>query len=133
MKTGIITYHFGHNYGAMLQAYAMQSAIHSLGHDPYFVYLRKPYQFTNKYERSIPRTPKGLATAVVLRFLRKRLRLRYERFEAFLKKELPLSDHYASEQELVDNPPDFGAYVCGSDQIWNLQTGINGFLWETCA
>lgn len=129
MKVGIITYHFGHNYGAMLQAYAMQAALKQLGHDPSFVYLRRDFQFTNKYERKMPRSAKGLALTLVLRMLRKPLNRRFERFEAFLASELPLTPHYATEQELVDNPPALDAYVCGSDQIWNLQTGINEFFY----
>jgi hypothetical protein len=129
MKIGIITYHFGHNYGAMLQAYAMQAALKEVGHDPYFVYLRKDFQFTNKYERRMPSSPKGLALTVVLRLLRKPLHRRFERFEAFLAKELPLTSHYPTEQDLMENPPDLDGYVCGSDQIWNLQTGINEFFY----
>lgn len=129
MKVGIITYHFGHNYGAMLQAYAMQAALKQLGHDPYFVYLRRDFQFTNKYERKMPRSPKGLALTLVLRLLRKPLVRRFERFEAFLAKELPLTPHYSNEEELTAHPPDLDAYVCGSDQIWNLQNGINEFFY----
>ena len=129
MKLGIITYHFGHNYGAMLQAYAMQAALRNLGHEPYFVYLRKDYQFTNKYQRRKPRSLKGLALTVVMRLLRKPLQRRYERFEAFLAKELPLTSHYASEQDLSASPPDLDGYVCGSDQIWNLQSGLNEFFY----
>jgi hypothetical protein len=129
MKVGIITYHFGHNYGAMLQAYAMQAALKEMGHEPYFVYLRKDFQFTNKYERRMPRSLKGFALTVVLRALRKPLHRRFERFEAFLAQELPLTRRYATEGELAADPPDLDAYVCGSDQIWNLQTGINEFFY----
>lgn len=129
MKIGIITYHFGHNYGAMLQAYAMQAVLKEMGHDPCFVYLRKDYQFTNKYERPRRRSFKGLCLTLVLRLLRKPLQRRYERFEAFLAKELTLTKRYASETELSENPPDLECYVCGSDQIWNLQSGVNEFFY----
>ena len=32
-RTGLITFHFAHHYGAQLQAYATMRAIQDLGHD----------------------------------------------------------------------------------------------------
>lgn len=32
MKIGILTYHYAHNYGAVLQCYALQEYLSSLGH-----------------------------------------------------------------------------------------------------
>ena len=32
MKVGIITFHASHNYGSMLQAYALQQTVLRLGH-----------------------------------------------------------------------------------------------------
>ena len=32
MKIGILTFHYAHNYGAMLQAYALSMKLRSLGH-----------------------------------------------------------------------------------------------------
>ena len=33
MRTGLITFHFAHHYGAQLQAYATMRAIQGLGHE----------------------------------------------------------------------------------------------------
>ena len=33
MKIGILTYHRAHNYGALLQAYALQTYLRGLGHE----------------------------------------------------------------------------------------------------
>ena len=37
MKIGILTFHWAHNYGAVLQAYALQEVLKNRGHDVEFV------------------------------------------------------------------------------------------------
>ena len=37
MKVGILTFHFAYNYGAVLQAWGLQQAIESLGHEVCFL------------------------------------------------------------------------------------------------
>ena len=37
MKIGIITFHFAFNYGAALQAFAMQEHLCSMGHDAFII------------------------------------------------------------------------------------------------
>jgi hypothetical protein len=45
MKIGILTYHRAHNYGAMLQAYALRSFLREQGHQVEFVdYWPKSHQ-----------------------------------------------------------------------------------------
>ena len=128
MKTGLLTYHFGHNYGAMLQAYAMQAILRQLGHDPYFIYFRQDFTFVSKYEREKIRSPKALVKALPFMLLRTKLRDRFDRFEEFLASELSLTKRYPTIDALLQDPPDVDAYVCGSDQIWNLQNGVMGYF-----
>ena len=33
MKVGVITFHASHNYGSVLQAYALQQTVTALGHE----------------------------------------------------------------------------------------------------
>ena len=42
-KIGTITFHVAHNYGAMLQAYALPKAIQSLGYDCEVIHNCFPY------------------------------------------------------------------------------------------
>jgi hypothetical protein len=37
MKIGILTFHCAHNYGAVLQAYATQEYLKSLGHEAFII------------------------------------------------------------------------------------------------
>ena len=43
MRTGLITFHFAHHYGAQLQAYATMRAIQGLGHDCEIIDYRLPH------------------------------------------------------------------------------------------
>ena len=44
MKVGIITFHASHNYGSMLQAYALQQTVLRLGHECEIINLRTSIQ-----------------------------------------------------------------------------------------
>lgn len=44
MKTGILTFHASHNYGSMLQAYALQQTVLSLGHECEIINFRTERQ-----------------------------------------------------------------------------------------
>ena len=44
MRTATITFHASHNYGSMLQAYALQQIIQQLGHDNEIINLRTEQQ-----------------------------------------------------------------------------------------
>ena len=45
---------------------------------------------------------------------------KYLNFEEFIEKQLVTGDtEYGSLEELMDHPPCYDLYVCGSDQIWN--------------
>ena len=37
MKVGILTFHAAHNFGAMLQAYALQEQMRINGHEPWII------------------------------------------------------------------------------------------------
>lgn len=43
MKIGILTFHYAHNYGAVLQAFALLSKLKELGHDAYIIDRRPDY------------------------------------------------------------------------------------------
>jgi hypothetical protein len=84
MKIGIITPHFAKNYGAVLQAYAMQTMLRDLGHEPQFVHLRLDHQMTNKYTRPRSHSLKNRVLGLVFSIFSKPLQRRFERFEEFL-------------------------------------------------
>jgi len=121
MKIGILSFHCAHNYGAVLQAYALQEFLKSNGHDVEFIdykpeYLLSPYQVHNPQAsllKQLARLP-----------LQPMRRLRYKRFNEFITGKLALSGPVHAAGEIGR---DYDAYVLGSDQIWN-QRITNGDL-----
>lgn len=124
MEIGIITYHFGHNYGAMLQAFAIQHELLRMGHSPRHVHVRPSFTYISKYNRKSIRSIRGFASKIFYLMLKVKLDARFNNFEKFLADHLLITQRYENTNELQVDPPDVAAYVFGSDQIWNLQSGI---------
>jgi hypothetical protein len=114
MKIGIITFHAAHNYGAVLQAYALQTYLKKLGHDPFFI----------NYDYQIDVLRLSLLQWLV-RMPRRTAQLLERQllglpFTAFRKNYLNIgSTKYKDIGHLLSTPPKADAYICGSDQIWN--------------
>lgn len=115
MRAGIITIHFGINYGSALQAFAMSEIIGNIGLDTEIIdYIPERYSRRARYfEKSgIAGKLKCLA-AFPFRFGYQHI------FRSFLKKNLPLSKRCESVDELTKNCCGYDVYFAGSDQIWN--------------
>lgn len=132
MKIKTITCHDVYNYGASLQAYALQQYLSSLGHDVQIIdykpdYMRLHYNFWYVPENS--RYYRKAMKSGLFRFLlccyfapaRFATYGRKLRFDAFTRKYLRLTKTYFSYQDLVDCPPEADVYIAGSDQIWNCK------------
>jgi len=121
MKVGILTVNRAINVGAVLQAYALQELLRSLGHDAWVInYLQPEVEASNRPVLSFS----GMMRLLVHGHLRsvyyyprniKGNRIRKGNFDNFLSVYLkctPLCDKDSI-------PSDFDAYVIGSDQVWN--------------
>ncbi len=111
MKVGIITFHWGANHGAMLQAYASA----------------KYLQSKNVQVQIIDYYPKNQELTLLNALKPSHPRVMLDRFSAYKKeqrvapfrKKLPLTKRYYTNKELMENPPDFDVLLTGSDQVWN--------------
>ncbi len=123
MEIGILTYHSAHNYGAMLQAYALQTKLEGLGHGAKFVhYHSDSLELKNQRKQKVCSLRQAVVKLAVI-LLRKMFVRRYDRFNMFLENYLKHTRRYKSIAELNSSPPDFDAFVCGSDQVWNMGCG----------
>ena len=118
MKIGILTFHCAHNYGAVLQAYALQTYLQSIGHDACIIdyrprYLTKPYDIFDRH-RFFSRNPAKFAyhTLRELTLLPSRFQ-RHASFEHFISTRLHLFP-YRQPEDLKS----FDLVLLGSDQIW---------------
>lgn len=129
MKIGILTFHCAHNYGAVLQCYAMQEFLKKLGHDvkvidyrpSYFMEGNKPLNFY--MHKNIFR----LVGSAIYRIARYPWRLRrFKAFNRFIESKFDLLS-YGGEGSAASQ---MDAYIFGSDQIWNpLITGGDDVFW----
>lgn len=123
MKTFTVTFHHTTNYGATLQAYALQRKLKSLGHEN----ILFEYPESNRYYSRIPFSkPKQALVSLYFnftKFIRKEehTRLR-DSFRNFKKKNMNLSRVFESVEDLRNNPPEVDYLITGSDQVWNMNS-----------
>lgn len=119
MKLGILTFHCAHNYGALLQCYALQEYLKSLGHDVSVINYR-PWYLVSGYLRSslhywISRTPKYIFSKFLseLKVHKARAR-RFDKFDDFINKKFHLAP-YSKDMDFSE----YDAIFIGSDQVWD--------------
>ena len=135
MKVGILTFHFAHNYGAMLQAYATLTYLCKLGYNAEIIDYRLPIIYRYNYEMFGPiglykryREFNGvlisLAKTILKYWHHRHPQKSWYKFEDFMNKYMIKSPRIYNTQLI--NKMGYDAIVCGSDQIWN--THITGKL-----
>lgn len=123
MKIGILTFHCAHNYGAVLQAYAMQEKLISMGHEVEFI------NYTPEIIKNRNSFFKLNGTTGILHFFKRLLSnciylpKSYKRYTGFTKF---IVDNFKLSKETFNkkiNCPmsKYDAYIFGSDQIWNFK------------
>ena len=120
MKTiGTITFHASHNYGSVLQAYALAKVIENEGYDVKIIHYRSKkqkdcYALYKRYSGA-----KGTLRNIYQRLITGKLKRRYKGFEQFINEVLPVTEEVNDEQGIKKYASSFDCYVCGSDQVWN--------------
>ncbi|MEG1479672.1 MAG: polysaccharide pyruvyl transferase family protein [Kiritimatiellia bacterium] len=131
MKIGIITFQRCNNYGAELQAYALQKQLQLIGYDAenidYLFYKHPKHKATplsrpllkislryRFYEWLYP-----LIKTLVCFLHRHQQYERLKRFDAFDNQMIRQSHCYQTMDDLFSNPPNYDVYIVGSDQVWN--------------
>lgn len=117
-KVGIVTFHRALNYGAVLQSYALQKTVSSLGTDCEIVDYICP-KITHDY------TPfrvykndflKSFAKSCVM--CRRRAKRR-DAFQSFFKNYLVKSSKSYDPQNIGELKKDYDLFISGSDQVWS--------------
>ncbi|MDR0520302.1 MAG: polysaccharide pyruvyl transferase family protein [Planctomycetaceae bacterium] len=123
MKIGIVTFHDEKNYGAVLQTFALQEVLRSIGYQPCIVGFH-PHIVTKQWHpvplskiNNFTKLAKAVSERIIFRRSVARCRSEFWRFfrEHYSQTE-PL---YESYEALTTSPPDCDAFIVGSDQVWN--------------
>jgi len=131
MKIGILTYHRAHNYGAMLQAYALKQFLLNLHHEVEIIdYWPKAHQ----QAYAIVQWPKKNASlrklamdfiAYTITFIRRTIR--HAKFEQFAHYYLALP-HQIRYCDPTQIQYTYDLVIIGSDQIWRNYNSDHTYL-----
>lgn len=123
MKIGILTFHNTTNYGAILQAYALQKHIIDIGQNCEVInycnsFLLSQYDINPFHSKNIKQFIKK-----ILRYSKNRRKRKL--FEEFSKKYIYISSKKYNEGNISDADELYDIFIAGSDQIWNLSLSGN--------
>lgn len=109
MRAGILTFHSANNFGAVLQAYALQKALFKINAESEFV----EFDINDKGEDS--KNPTNPFIKKLIMEGEKRGKL----FDEFRKANLKISKaHKANSAQSLND--EYDIFISGSDQIWNF-------------
>ncbi|WP_158582902.1 polysaccharide pyruvyl transferase family protein [Lysinibacillus yapensis] len=126
-KAGIITFHCADNFGAVLQVYALQQTIKEMEIDVEIIDF-KPRAITSSYnhDSNIKFNFKKIGVARTIKIVLtktynySKIKKRLESYDTFRRNYLKVSDKkYYSNEELLNDPPNYDFFITGSDQVWN--------------
>lgn len=122
MKVAIISYHRADNYGSVLQAYALERAVETIGQTATHIDYHSSAQdrLYKMFEKpnSIMSVARNIHAFIFLNQLKKR-RLGFAQFRKIYLQTTP--DEYTEGSDLTLLNTEYDCFVAGSDQIWNTQ------------
>lgn len=119
-RVGILTFHRAINYGALLQAYALQESLKKMGCKPTIIDYHCTELESRHHEARMSdcHNVKDLARyAVYAKYQNKK----FDKFREFSAVNLNLSDAYDSSDQLRKITSEYDRFICGSDQVWNYK------------
>lgn len=129
MKIGILTFSRTHNFGAILQCYALQQALKELGAEVFVIDYKQPYiESTNRpflWREFFKRIFSPILLYRYLKGIKGRTKGEKD-FNEFKKHFLNCTKPYGKHI-----PLDFDVYIIGSDQVWGVEctNGYDHVLW----
>ena len=121
-KIGLITFHNVYNYGAVIQAYALQKVIQSEGLTCEIIDFIQKRQKDYTELVSIRNGFKRFAKTMMLVPVIKERRVRKDKFNKFINNKMDLSAcKYLNEQDILKANTIYDMLLVGSDQVWNVK------------
>lgn len=123
MKIGILTFHRACNYGAVLQAYALQTALNAIaGVEAYIL----DYNSLGVYDIYSPlgllkRKANPAKNAALLMLMLPSIMKRNRCFADFRKRFFCVERENLSQKDLPEAVQGYDSLIVGSDQVWNSE------------
>lgn len=124
-KIGILTFHSVSNYGAVLQAYALNKTILDKGYDCEIIdyqnnVMKKEYNVFSKSKINLKHPRLMLNDILMIPYIKKRNKI----FSKFRENYLNISQKKYNENSFPDEN-EYVGIIAGSDQIWNFNCNGN--------
>lgn len=123
MKIALLSFHNTANYGAALQAYALERYLHDKGYRCEYINYVNPmrgsvYSMTSQILESLKQG--NVKEAILYLVGSPMMMLRKRKFRLFYDKNLVQTKQiYKSSGEAVALNKEYDAFIVGSDQVWN--------------
>lgn len=141
-KIGIMTFWTSKdNYGQILQAYALQTVLRKMGHEPFLI------RYDHRHDPTFASTIKEKVfhllkdPSILIRFFRSKVAKKGDadvdihdrKFDEFIRDHMTVSEKlYTDYRELKANPPEADVYICGSDVVWTPIASMEPFFLTFC-
>lgn len=135
VKIGIITFNSAHNYGAVLQAWALQEYLTEKQNDVNIINFRIAaidslyvlYKPRNPYKKKILNRLYHVKQKAAVARKNPKKRKKYIKFEHFIGNDLHTTKPFKTLAALRKEEWDLDVLITGSDQVWNggITKGIN--------
>ena len=123
MKIGILTFFESDNYGTVLQAYALQDYIESLGHQAILIHLQRNINATSSHFKKVSRTytfGQRIWNRIVMQKTAKLSEEKQVGFQKFREEYLHITPVcYESGEAFLKDVSQYDLVISGGDQIWN--------------
>ena len=142
MKIGVVTYFNIKNYGSALQAYSLKTTCNKLGQDVVFLNVRESnpiYKIAHKLHVAFVTLVKFALYGTAKKTHKEIRSLKHKSesgisneaaklFDEFMFEQLPNINIDRATLRKVAHTDNFGAFICGSDQIWSpLSVHLSGY------
>lgn len=119
MKLGILTFPNSKSYGAVLQMFALYKACVEMGYDTQIINYHNLWMKKEKHLVSQPGQKKAVfwAKKKLNEMMHLPMKIGFSRFENQMVK-FP-TRAFSNKEQLRQIASNYGAVVCGSDQVWN--------------
>ena len=122
-KVGLISFHNAYNYGAAMQAYALQEALNDINVDAEYI------NYVNNHRKYIYNTPYQIGLALKNKKIVRAIRLllgsvfissRARKFKDFYRTHLKTTSRiYINSVDAQSLNGKYDKFIVGSDQVWN--------------
>lgn len=126
-KIGLLSV-YNHNYGSILQAYALQTVLKNTGYDTEIIFYKKTDMIKQAkrllYYPLLKATIKIKWKSIYCKFFHRNmfstvLTSREKAFSDFIHDNMCFSQLYTGRAALIEGTKNYDCFVLGSDQVWN--------------